>query len=149
MVNSQTPRAAMMLAAKKSLMLNVMKTPRHAIAAMKENQIATPLPSAPLPAESLTQNAIQAQANAHLVTQQLTKTAPKPRLHVTKNAQLCLSLNVTIPQESAAHALRAVQVVSQMLHAQIHAHQDQNPANFGCAAGIQLFQNVSKMKRVL
>jgi len=149
MDNSLTLRAAMMLAATKSLMLNVMKRPRNAIAAKKEMQVATPLPSALLPAESLTQNAIQAQANAQLVTLRVTKTAPKPRLHVTKNAQLCLSLNATILQESALHVIRAVQVVSHLLHATIHALSDLPLANFICAAGIQLFQNASKIKRVL
>jgi hypothetical protein len=119
------------------------------MAAKKENPTATPLPSAPPPAESLTQNAIQAQANAHLATLQLTKTAPKPRLHVTKNAQLCLSLNATEPQESALHARRAVQVVSHLLHATIHARSDLNLTSLTCAAGIQLFQNEIKMRRVL
>jgi hypothetical protein len=57
MVNSQTVRAAMMLAAKKSLMLNVMQPPRNAITALRVLPIATPLPSAPLPVESLTLNA--------------------------------------------------------------------------------------------
>lgn len=142
-------RAAMMLAAKKSLMLAVMQTPRNARVAKKENPTATLLPSAPLPVESLTQNAIQAQANAHHVTQQLTKTAPKPRLHATKNAQLCLSPNATEPQESAVHVIRALQVVSQLLHATIHALLDQHPVSFTSAAGIQLFHNASKIRRVL
>ena len=139
----------MMLAAKKSPMLNVMKVPRNAIAAKKEIQVATPLPSALLPAESLTQNAIQAQANAQLVTLSVTKTAPKPRLHVTKNAQLWPSLHVTILQESAKHVIRAVQVVSHLLHAKIHVNPDLPLTYPGCAAGIQLFQNASNPKRVL
>lgn len=148
MVNSLTLRAAMMLAAKKSLMLNVTYKPRNATAAKKVNPTATPLPSAPLPAESLTQNAIQAQANAPLATPQLTRTAPKPRLHVIQNAQLCLSLNATERPESALHAIRANQVVSQMLHAKTHAPLDQHLANFTCAAGILLHPNAFKMKRV-
>lgn len=149
MDNSLMLRAAMMLAPKKSLMLNVMQTPRNAIVAKKENPTATLLPSAPLPVESLTLNAIQAQANAHHVTQQLTKTAPKPRLHVTKNVQYFHSPNATEPQESAVHVIRALQVVSQLLHATIHALLDQHQVNFTSAAGILPSQNASKIRRVL
>lgn len=139
--------AAMMLALMKSLMLNVTPTPRNAMNALKENPIATPLPTAPLPATSLTQNAIQAQANAQSVTQQLTMTAPKPRLHVARNAQLCLSLNVTEPAESVNHVRTAHQVVSQMLHAKIHAKLDQLRI-FTLAAGTLQSQNASKMTKV-
>lgn len=148
MVNSQTKRAAMMLAAKKSLMLNVIKAPRNARTALMETQVATPLPSAPLPAESLTQNAIQAQAHAQSATQQMTKTAPKPRMHVTKNAGHNHSLNATTQQESAKHVRRVDQVVSQMLHAKTHAEKDHNLPCSGNAAGIQLNQNVFKIKMV-
>jgi len=120
MDHSQTNQAAMMLAQRISLMLNVMKTRRNANLAMKEKRVATPLPSAMLPAESLMQSVIQAQVNAILANLKMTKTAHKLRIHVSKNAKLCHSLNATLPQESAAH-VRTVQVVSQMLHAKIHA----------------------------
>ena len=142
-------QAAMMLVLRISLKLNVTKTPKSVKVAKKDHLIATPLPSAKLPAESLTQNVIQAQVNALLATQKLTQIAHNLRMHATKNAQLCHSLCVTIPQESAIHALRVVQVVFQMQHAKIHAKLDQHQANFISAAGIQQFQNVSKIQRVL
>jgi hypothetical protein len=44
---------------------------------------------------------------------------------------------------------QAHQAVSQMLHVKIHALKDLNLVNFTCAAGIQLFQNAFKMRRVL
>jgi len=148
MDHSQMNQAAMMLVQRISLMLNVIKTRRNANLALKEKKIATPLPSVMLPAESLMQSVIQAQVNALLATLKQTKTAHKLRMHVAKNAQLCHSLSATIPQESAVH-VRTVLVVSQMLHAKIHANQDHHQANFMSAAGIQLFQSASKLKRVL
>lgn len=147
MANSQMSQVATNSAQKKSPMLSAIQIPRNAKNAHKETRIATLLPSAPLPAESHTLNVIQPQANALLVNQVPIKTAPKPSQHVIQNAQLCHFQNAIEKQESAIHA-QVVQVVCQLLHARIHAHQDQTQKNHGNAAGIQLLQNVFKTKQV-
>jgi len=146
--NSQTPRAAMMLAAKRSLMLNVTKTPRNATAALKAPPIATPLHSAPLLAVSPTVNVIQVQENARAVTQKPTKTAPKQRLHATKNAPSRHLQNVEL-MENAHHAQKEELVASQPLHVIPLANLIHLSESSGCAAGIQLFQNACKIHTVL
>jgi len=137
----------MTLVAKRSLMPNAMTIPRNVTLVKKAVQIATLLLSALPLAVSLTPNATQAQANALHVIIKPTKTAPKPRLHATKNALLCLYQNATERQENAVHARRAVQVAYQMQHAKIHAPLFHH-STFTCATGTQLILNACRVKRV-
>lgn len=109
-------------------------------------KVAIPLPSALLPAESHTQNAIQAQDNAPSVTQQMIKSALKQRLLVTRNANHRLLSNATTRQESAQNVKEVVPAVSQLLHAKTLAQLDQTHMSHGSATGILQPENHNAYK---
>jgi len=90
MVNSQIWRVAVTSVAKILLMHHAIKIQRNVNNVLKVIQIATLLLSAQPLVESLMLNVTQAKVNAQIVTLKTTKTAPKTKWHVTKNALLCL-----------------------------------------------------------
>lgn len=108
-VNSQMLSHATTLAQRKSNSQNATLKPNNARSAKKDQRAATPPLSVVPLVESHTENATQALESAPSATQPRTRTAPKLKLLVTKNAESSHSPSVT-NKESAKSALKVTDV---------------------------------------